>query len=246
MKRWEWLLILALTGVASLALAPFELLVDATIDPIQVRLLSLIQPAIITVVLVGVGELTAKRIGLGTPVLNAWIAGGDWLREWRRQIGPAALVAVFVAALLVVFSQTIGQQLLVAGGEASRLASFEMPLISKLLYGGITEEVLTRWGLLSLFAWLLWRITGRKTPVSVAHLYAAAVFSAGLFAAGHLPLLFLISENPSASMVAIIIGGNFVPGMLFGALYIHRGLEAAILAHAGAHLLSTIYLAVSG
>ena len=40
------------------------------------------------------------------------------------------------------------------------------------------------------------------------------------------------------------LAGNFIPGMLFGWLYWRRGLEAAMIAHALAHLLSTAALAL--
>ena len=42
----------------------------------------------------------------------------------------------------------------------------------------------------------------------------------------------------TSSVVIYIVFGNALPGMLFGALFWRKGLEAAIIAHALAHAIS--------
>ena len=46
------------------------------------------------------------------------------------------------------------------GAPASDPAS-AMPLVVKLLYGGITEELMVRWGVMTLLLWLGWRLLQR-------------------------------------------------------------------------------------
>ena len=111
------------------------------------------------------------------------------------------------------------------------MSAFEMPLLTKLLYGGITEELLTRWGLVSLFAWLGWRLSGRPDGLKNSIFWIAIAGSALLFALGHLPLLMLITPNPQSWLVAAVLLGNAIPGILFGWLFWRKGIEAAILAH---------------
>ncbi|MFN9376555.1 MAG: hypothetical protein ACK564_05950, partial [Novosphingobium sp.] len=60
---------LSLLGVASLLLAPIELLAPPGIDPVAFKWLSLIQPAILAVLAVVLGHSLAHRNGLDAPAL---------------------------------------------------------------------------------------------------------------------------------------------------------------------------------
>ncbi len=95
-----------------------------------------------------------------------------------------------------------------------------------------------RWGLMSLLGWVAWRLGGRPDPVPAWCLWAGAAGAALLFALGHLPVLFMAYPNPSPGLLAAVLAGNAVPGLLFGWLFWRRGLEASMIAHALAHLLA--------
>lgn len=242
MRRWQVLLGLGLIGVASLLLVPFELLSPRPMSPLAFRLLAIVNPTILTIVAVAVGGFAASRVGLRAPAVEAWIASGSPGAVLRRQVRPALIVGAVVAAVLVGYGVSIGPRLVAAAGAHGRLAAFDLPLLPKLLYGGITEEVLTRWGLVSAFAWAGWRLSGPRARVPHAVMAGAVAAAALLFALGHLPMLFLIAPAAPAGIVAAVIVGNAVPGLLFGMLFVREGLEAAMIAHALAHLLATIML----
>ena len=62
--------------------------------------------------------------------------------------------------------------------------------IASLTYGGVVEEILMRWFLMSLLAWILVLIFARKTEKTELPdwiFIAANITAALLFAAGHLP-----------------------------------------------------------
>jgi membrane protease YdiL (CAAX protease family) len=92
---------------------------------------------------------------------------------------------------------------------------------------------------MSFSAWIGWRLARKPAEVRAWVFWSAAVLSAILFAAAHLPLLFALLNEPPAWVIAAVMLGNTVPGLLFGWLFWRRGIEAAIMAHAAAHLLST-------
>ena len=119
------------------------------------------------------------------------------------------------------------------------MTRFDIPLATRLLYGGVTEELLTRWGMMSFFAWILWRSTGGG-QVRAFIMWAAIVIAAALFAAGHLPFLFTIAAQPRPALVLAVLTGNFIPGLIFGWLFWRRGLEAAILSHGFAHFINAL------
>lgn len=238
MKRWHILLIIGLAGVASLLLATFEQLVPGQQLSFQIRLLMLIQPAVLTIAAVAIGQVLAGKVGLEAPLVDALLQGGSLRAVLRRQALPALLAGLAVGLLMIAYSAVILPSVTDASTRAM-MANFPIPLATRILYGGITEELLTRWGLMSFFAWALWRLTGQGR-VRPASLWAAILMAAALFAAGHLPFLFAVATDPQPSLIVAILLANFIPGVLFGWLFWRRGLEAAMLSHGFAHCVNAL------
>jgi hypothetical protein len=105
-------------------------------------------------------------------------------------------------------------------------------LFQGVLYGGLTEEILVRWGLLSGIAWLLVKV-GLRTKIAT---WIAVVAAAMLFAAGHLPALVAAAEL-NAPLVARTLLLNAIGGLAFGTLFVRHNLESAMLAHMVAHVM---------
>ena len=113
-------------------------------------------------------------------------------------------------------------------------------ILASVLYGGVIEEVMLRLFMMSLIAFLLHKVFGRKgeTP-GVPVLVTANVVSAVLFAAGHLPsTALLLGITPMIVFRCFLLNGSF--GLLFGWLYRKYGLRYAMLAHAGCHVVSKL------
>ena len=92
---------------------------------------------------------------------------------------------------------------------------------------------------MSALVWLPWRFIQRRSGLPRDRYVVAAIVCAGLlFGAGHLPAVAAMGVPLTAPVVAYIVFGNAAPGMLFGALFWRKGLEASIIAHALAHALS--------
>uniref|UniRef100_UPI002FE1CAAC CPBP family intramembrane glutamic endopeptidase n=1 Tax=Noviherbaspirillum sp. TaxID=1926288 RepID=UPI002FE1CAAC len=109
------------------------------------------------------------------------------------------------------------------------------------LYGGITEEVLLRWGVMTLIAWLGWRfVQGGAGAVRARWIWMAIIVSALLFGAGHLPAVAAQTAQMDASLAAFVVLANTVFGVIFGFVYWRRGIEAAMLAHGIAHIVASV------
>ena len=218
------MIVLGLAGVATLSVVPFETILPKGIH--VPRVLLLIQPAIITVVCAVWGWWTLPRTGLGAPVLSAALAGGDWLRPLLRSVPGVAAIAAATALILVAYA-------LATQGGAVATPQLDIPLLARLGYGGVGEEIIARWGLLTAFMALAMRLgQGRDAAFWIANSAAAL-----LFALGHFGVLFAMVAHPSAGLMAAVVLGNFVPAMGFGWLYRRYGIESAMLAHGGAHAL---------
>ena len=191
------------------------------LDPLTFRLLSLVNPLILMTLLVPLGCLQAPKVGLDAPLIGALLQGGPAGAVAHRQFKPALLVAVAAAGILLLYGWMSQQRFRGTAAE-----TFAMPLLTRLAYGGVGEELLMRWGLMKL-----------RLPGSAPFLLGAGL-AALLFAAGHLPMLYLLLPEATSAMVLAVLLGNAVAGFLFGLLYWKQGLEAAMLAHALAHLIA--------
>lgn len=185
------------------------------------------------------GAWFAPRADLGTPIIDAALAGRPFT---VRAFSVAALaitvgvVAAFVivALDLVVFAPLVPEMKSVPAPPlwTSALAA---------LYGGLAEETVWRYGAMSLLAWLFLRAV--RGPAAY---WAAIVGGAALFGVGLLPpTAEVVPLTPL--VVARTVALNGVAGVAFGWLYWRRGLEAAMVAHGtAAAILHTAVRAIGG
>jgi hypothetical protein len=157
------------------------------------KLLTVIQQAIILAVAVLVGVVLASKVGLSSPVAESAASGGNSISAFKPQIIPGivggltgGVSLVLIAAALKPF---LSPEVLARLGEYGKI----LPLPVRLLYGGIIEELLLRWGLMTLLVWAAWRLfqkgQGRPKP---AFFVGAILISSLLFAIGHLPVAFML------------------------------------------------------
>lgn len=230
-----WLAAMVGVVVVTVTMLP-QLLGEFTLPaPLWVILLaSLAQSSVLLALAVWSGVALAPKVGLGAPAFEAAATGRSVASALWPQLVPGLEAGVLG-----------GIGLFAIGGYASPAAlaevqqRFELPILGRVLYGGITEEVLLRWGLMTALVWLAWRFLQRRqgTP-RATNFWLAIVVSALLFAAGHLPAAAVLIGHLTAELVLFVVGVNTAFGVLFGWLYWRYGLEAAMIAHATAHLVS--------
>jgi len=199
--------------------------------------LSLIQQAVILAVAVLVGVALASKVGLSSPVAEAAASGGDTVSALKPQIIPGIIGGlaggvslVLIAAVLKPF---LSPEMLARIGEFGKV----LPFPTRLLYGGILEELLLRWGLMTLLVWAAWRLfqKGRGQP-KPSFFVGAIVISSVVFAIGHLPIAFMLFPEPTLALTLFVIVGNSAFGLIAGYLYWKKGLESAMIAHALTHV----------
>jgi hypothetical protein len=198
---------------------------------------SLVQSTILVSVAVIIGMFLARSVGLASPVTEAIAAGHDPWKPLRGQLVPGVLGGI-LGGLGIILTAFISRLYLPpAVAEKSDAFTALLPLITRLLYGGITEELLLRWGFLTLIVWLGWRVLqkGQESPRPIFFV-AAIVLSAVVFGLGHLPLAHMLFPNEGVGLTLFVISANSLFGLIAGFLYWKKGLESAILAHMVAHV----------
>jgi membrane protease YdiL (CAAX protease family) len=200
-----------------------------------ISLAGLAQSALLLALAVWAGVGLAPSVGLRAPAFEAGVTGRPIGPALRPQLVPGLIAGVLGGILLFAAFRYA------PGAVAEVQTRFAIPIVARVLYGGITEELLLRWGLMTALVWLTWRFLQRRHgPVGTGFFWLAIAASALVFAAGHLPAAWFLLGVLDVPVVAFVIGVNTSFGLLFGYLYWHHGLESAMIAHAIAHLVSFV------
>jgi len=200
-----------------------------------VQVISVIQTSVLLLLMVVLGSVFAKRVNLTIPVIESLFDKSSNLPKFNDIVLPALFGGVLGGLCLLVFFHFMANFLPMDFLQASE--RFTPPWYTRLLYGGITEEILVRWGLMSFFTWGCYKISQKTASKIKAYNYIFGILlSALLFGLGHLPVAFMLTDNPSVYLYLYIIIGNAIFGCIAGWLFWKRGLECAILAHMVAHI----------
>lgn len=212
---------------------------------------SLLTPTILLAVSVVIGLKTAPRLNLRSYLLDWVVHDTPILPQLRRDIGAAVRWGVVAGVVIVLVQFGFGSVVdeLAPQAGTGTIGSILATLPLRFLYGGITEELLLRWGFMSVVGFALFATIGRgRESPSDRIMWTAILISAIVFGIGHLPAAAATSSL-TPGLVAYIIVGNSVGGIVFGWLYWQRSLEAAMLAHASVHVVlvtvSIVYLFVA-
>lgn len=228
-----------MTGVAAFAMLPLppDLLARQPRWPLWLlQLAGAVQSGLLLAALVALGTRLAPRVGLRAPAFEALVERRGVIRALAPQLVPGLVGALLGAGVLILFGRRAPAAIdgVVASGFAPTLAV-------RVLYGGITEELLLRWGVMTFLLWLFARRARRRgaRPGAIA-IGAAIVVSALLFGAGHLPTVLAFGGSLTREVVLYVLLGNFLFGSVMGALFARFGLESAMLAHALAHVIAFV------
>lgn len=232
------LVLIALPGVIATSWLALPLLIDVSKITVPLQTLQIVaaaQSGLLVFIAAFIGTIITQRVGLSSPAISALAGGGKLLKVLRPQLVPG-FVGGFIGALVIVSFYVFLPESL-----RSVQPDKPLPLTVRVLYGGITEEILLRWGLMSLLVWVASKVLQKdQQHPTPGIMYLAIVLSALAFGLSHLPSVALSVPALSVTIVAYITIGNTVFGLVAGYLFWRYGLEAAIAAHVSAHLLAYI------
>ena len=236
--NWRLALLIALVatpGPVAISWLALPILVDPNNIPVPLATLQIaaaIQSIVLVVLASVIGTRLSVKVGLRAPAFNALAYGRGFFLGLRPQWLPGAIGGITGATIILCFYAFAPSALTIIEEQGS------IPLAARLLYGGISEEVLIRWGLMTLLAWTGWRVLQRGSgEVSVGVIWCAIAISALIFGISHVPSVAAVMGTVPASIVAYITVGNALFGLVAGYLFWRYGLESAIIAHVLTHIL---------
>ncbi len=237
-----WMILSSLGLIAVLSLLFSEIPLDnlppevlKRISKETLRWIIMANPAILILLFTGLGVSCFDRVNFRAPLLEQIIDTSRSTNDPVSKIVLQGLLGGMLAGISIVIISKIFTPYLPAA-FADDTQGPDMHLITKIMYGGVAEELMIRFGIMSGITFVLYKITHQLT----AAVYILSILiSSFLFALGHFPVMFQYAPDPSVFVYLYVILGNCAGGIIFGYLYWKRGLESAMIAHAVAHLTMT-------
>ena len=181
-----------------------------------------------------IGTVLFRKVNLKSPIIEKMVGledNVDYLEILEFGIFGGIISGVLLSLIGLFFNPILPNEFLELG------ESLKPTLTARFLYGGLTEEILMRFGLMTLIVWIASKLfKGTKPIVFWTGIIIASLF----FALGHFPIAYQATDNPSTGLLTYILIGNTIGGLIFGWLYWKKGLESAFLAHIFAHVVMVI------
>lgn len=199
--------------------------------PETIKLLTLINPAILLLVSVIIGTILFDKVKLTVPTIAFLLKYEkgqiSFLEQVKYGIILGLITGILTTTVGLVFKSSLPQEFIELGNK------IKITTIARFAYGGLTEELLMRFGFMTLIVWLVFKVTKQLNNFTY---WTGIILATILFAFGHFPVAFSAVSNPTISLLTYILVGNSIAGIFFGWLYWKKGLEAAFVGHIFAHV----------
>lgn len=238
-----WPATLALSAAALIGVVALAATIGAPIlkaIPVENRFLKRVvlgvQPAILAIAFAAIGAAVATNAG--SKSILAQLAAGRPIADAAFAGFALALLLGLAGGFLVFLVDRLTRPLWSPDGTGPDAVADWRPgsLIAGAFYGGITEEVMMRWGVMGLLLSILVWLFGAPGEPSTIAVVAAILLSSVAFAAGHLPAALAMGSKPSRGFIVRTIALNMIAGIGFGWLFWRFNLETAMVAHAAFHV----------
>jgi len=235
--NWKlYFILLAACVVTAMLVIPYSLALTAVEVEITFTTLLLIaaQNLILFAIVIFLGLLLSKPVGMGSPILQGILEGKNQSNEFKALIKPSVGLGILAGILIILLSLPFNKLIPEFNQMELSIPAWKAFLAS--FYGGIAEEVLLRLFVVSLLVWISFKIkkAGDGGPTT-AGIWLSIVLASVIFGLGHLPATAQIVPLSGIVIVrAIVLNG--VGGVIFGWLYWKKGLESAMLAHFSADI----------
>ncbi|MDD3404279.1 MAG: CPBP family intramembrane metalloprotease [Hespellia sp.] len=246
MRRWEKplkfslaMLPFAIIGGWLICVYQFDLYDEQVVNQMIAQLgsyelavaIGVIQSAVYAIVCSFFGYILAEKLGL--------------LRSFgfEKKVLVVVLPRVLILGIIFSLDYWIFGRLIPEIADSYQAGITVAGFAGSILYGGIVEELLLRFFFMSLVAFVIWKLFFKKYEkehIPVMVFVFANVISALLFAAGHLPATITAfgTLTPLLLFRCFLLNGGF--GLYFGYVYRKYGIQYAMLAHAGLHIVSKV------
>ena len=185
------------------------------------------------------GAVLSVRTGLTDPVLVPLLQGKEVLNTFLGSLLPTFIYALVCFIVFCVLYYGIVRSIL---DEQSLEIMAKLRAALKpdglLLYGGLVEEVIARWGLMNLVAYFALLFTKQMNNLVI---YVSIIISGLLFVIGQIPIYIAAGCKSYRRLIYSLVLLSMCQSLFFGLVFWYYGLLSAIIAHLLFHLFWLIY-----
>ncbi|MBL7480553.1 CPBP family glutamic-type intramembrane protease [Legionella bononiensis] len=195
---------------------------------------AVLQTLLMVFVMSFAGSVLSEQTGLNAPLLEAILAGKGGLDSFQSILFPTFLYTLVGTVIFFVFYYGI---------VGSILDEHSFQIMAKLraalgidgcvLYGGVVEEIIVRWGLMNVVAYFGLMFAKQKNNTVIV---TSIILSGLLFAVGQVPAYIAAGCIASRRFLYSLVLLSLWQSLLFGFLFWYYGLVSAILGHMLFHL----------
>ncbi|HMT71785.1 MAG TPA: CPBP family intramembrane metalloprotease [Saprospiraceae bacterium] len=201
------------------------------ISPQTLKYLVLINPAILLLIAVIIGTLLYDKVGFSVPTISSILKIEQPKIKFIEQIKYGIILGlisgILITLISIIFRSSLPQEFIDLGNK------IKITVIARFIYGGFTEELLMRFGFMTLVVWIVSKVTNNLVNSTY---WIGIILASILFGLGHFPVVFNTVPNPTITLLTYVLIGNSIAGLFFGWLYWKKGLEAAFIGHIFAHV----------
>lgn len=237
--NWPLIIVLFCLSIPGVAIAIkrlIYLLLPNNSEELKRRIsrFAILQTLFIVLILSIAGTVLSPITSLRAPELEGLLQGTVGVSSLLSVLLPALLYAVGGLLVFYILYYGVIKRIIDAKSlEVMQKIRTSLGLDGCVLYGGVVEEIIARWGIMNLttfFGLLFWK----DYPSLIAW---TSIFISGLiFGLGQLPAYIAAGCISSRRFLYSFIALSLYQSLLFGYLFWQYGLIAAILAHMLFHL----------
>lgn len=235
-----FLFFLGIIGISSLLLMPFNyslLPKEAVVElkerfsEFQLRIMATLNPLILLVGSIVIGLFVYRKDSSRSYIQSLFFKDRSYNISLGNTVLSGIIYGIVVSIVITILYYFLRENKNILILEST---SPNLPIITKILYGGITEEIIVRWGWLSLVYVVLLKIIKTEKYSKVF----AILISSFLFGLGHLGNILFMGDIDLLFVITYIVVLNFLIGIPLGYLFLKKNIEASIIAHATFHIAS--------
>ncbi len=237
--NWPLIIVLFCLSIPGVAIAISRLicfLLPQNTEALKKRFsrFAVIQTLLMVLVMSFAGSVLSSRTGLNDPVLEAILVGNASFASIQSIVLPAFLygaggLIIFCLLYYGVVGSILDEQSFQAMAKMRAALGFD----GCVLYGGVVEEIIARWGLLNVVAFFALMFGQHLNNTMI---FSSIIVSGLLFAVGQIPAYIAAGCISSRRFLYSLVLLSLFQSVLFGLLFWQYGLIAAIFGHILFHL----------
>lgn len=195
---------------------------------------AILQTLFMILILSFAGSVLSPTTNLHASILEALLQGTSGIHALFSILLPTVLYAFFGLLIFCLLYYGVIERILDKKSlEIMSNLRTALGVDGCVLYGGVVEEVIARWGLMNLTAFFILLFTNQYHNLII---WISLFISSLIFAIGQLPAYLAAGCSSNRRFIYSLITLSLYQSLLFGFLFWQYGLITAILAHMLFHL----------